>query len=63
MRLRIVYEIDENGERSVYAETKDRKLEILAYDFKFLTEMGEQVRLNSWGTKKARESLLKNRGL
>ncbi|EMJ94808.1 hypothetical protein [Leptospira alstonii] len=59
MRLRLVYEIDDSGKRNVFVETKDGKLDILAYDFKFLTEQGEQIRMNSWGTPKQRKELLR----
>ncbi|WP_061246749.1 hypothetical protein [Leptospira noguchii] len=59
MKLRIVYEIDDNSERELYIETKNGKFDILAYDFKFLTEQGEQIRMDGWGTPKERKELLR----
>ncbi|EKP12566.1 hypothetical protein [Leptospira borgpetersenii] len=59
MRLRLVYEIEDDGNRELFIETKNGKFDILAYDFKFLTEQGEQIRMNAWGTPKERKELLK----
>ncbi|MGJ4717246.1 hypothetical protein [Leptospira interrogans] len=59
MRLRLVYEINDDGKRDIFVETKDGKFDILAYDFKFLTEQGEQIRMNAWGNPKQRKELLR----
>ncbi|ULH28720.1 hypothetical protein FH581_015335 [Leptospira weilii] len=59
MRLRLVYEINDDGKRDIFVETKNGKFDILAYDFKFLTEQGEQIRMNAWGNPKERKELLK----
>ncbi|EMJ37692.1 hypothetical protein LEP1GSC079_0144, partial [Leptospira interrogans str. FPW1039] len=58
MRLRLVYEINDDGKRDIFVETKDGKFDILAYDFKFLTEQGEQIRMDAWGNPKQRKELL-----
>ncbi|EMO78613.1 hypothetical protein LEP1GSC126_4407, partial [Leptospira kirschneri str. 200801774] len=55
MKLRIVYEINDDGKRDIFVETKDGKFDILAYDFKFLTEQGEQIRMDAWGNPKQRK--------
>ncbi|EKO49674.1 hypothetical protein LEP1GSC132_0476 [Leptospira kirschneri str. 200803703] len=59
MKLRIVYEINDDGKRDIFVETKDGKFDILAYDFKFLTEQGEQIRMDAWGNPKQRKELLR----
>ncbi|EMO91542.1 hypothetical protein [Leptospira noguchii] len=59
MRLRLVYEINDDGKRDIFVETKNGKFDILTYDFKFLTEQGEQIRMNAWGTPKERKELLR----
>ncbi|EKN86852.1 hypothetical protein LEP1GSC034_0892 [Leptospira interrogans str. 2003000735] len=59
MRLRLVYEINDDGERELFIETKNGKFDILAYDFKFLTEQGEQIRMDAWGNPKQRKELLR----
>ncbi|AKH77084.1 hypothetical protein [Leptospira interrogans] len=59
MRLRLVYEINDDGKRDIFVETKDGKFDILAYDFKFLTEQGEQIRMDAWGNPKQRKELLR----
>ncbi|MDI7188059.1 hypothetical protein QMM42_17990 [Leptospira santarosai] len=59
MKLRLVYKIEDDGKRDIFVETKNGKFDILAYDFKFLTEQGEQIRMDGWGTPKQRKELLR----